>query len=627
MKIKDISLSAAYVGQRVVKAIAVGAQEIWSAVKYIVFKDPVVEQICATNWGDGVGITEEQAAAVTSIGTKFSRNTEIESFDELKKFTNIKSTPKDSFYTCTNLRTISIPSSVTDILWSSFNGCTKLVNVDIPDDSQIKIIDQWAFNGCSMLKGLNIPQGVTTIRSEAFKGCSSLDMTLPSDLTTIGTSAFANCGITEAVIPSGVESISMGAFTGCQSLKTVTIQEGTLRTEFDSFYNCQALITVYIPSSLDTLGESTFNYNINLRTVTFADNSQLTTISARVFLECYSLTSITIPNNVNNIGDRAFLSCRQLKNVIMMPIAPPTLGMYVFNGTSSDLSIYVPDQSVQAYREASVWSSYADKIWPMEAYLYGIITFADPAVEAICLANWDTNGSGYLSKEEAKAVTDIGEVFKDNTEITSFDEFAEFTGISSIAKSAFANCENLREISIPIVNDLGPACFYYCSRLINIYMHNDTPPYVGYSVFDGARDAVVYVPDDSIEAYKNADTWKAHARRVLGMSDRDRLITDNYTKNTGQSYGNVGGNITFTTDITFEWAKIPIGEVEAVVIRSTDAIPSSLIQYVDSNGKILHRDATDNPYAVSRYVIANIEGATHVYVSSAAGTMRIYGKP
>ncbi|MBR4365713.1 MAG: serine/threonine protein kinase, partial [Bacteroidaceae bacterium] len=66
-------------------------------------------------------------------------------------------------------------------------------------------------------------------------------------------------------------------------------------------------------------------------------------------------------------------------------------------------------------------------------YLYPkgrVIDFADPAVEALCVANWDTNHDGELSFNEAAAVTDLGEVFKGNTEITSFDELQYFTGLT-----------------------------------------------------------------------------------------------------------------------------------------------------------------------------------------------------
>jgi hypothetical protein len=109
----------------------------------------------------------------------------------------------------------------------------------------------------------------------------------------------------------------------------------------------------------------------------------------------------------------------------------------------------------------------------MEAYLYGIITFADPAVEAICLANFDTNGSGYISKEEAKAVKGIGTIFQGNTDIVSFDEFNEFLGITSIVFAAFQNCTSLRRINIPQnVTRLENYVFNGCENLESISLPN-----------------------------------------------------------------------------------------------------------------------------------------------------------
>ena len=60
------------------------------------------------------------------------------------------------------------------------------------------------------------------------------------------------------------------------------------------------------------------------------------------------------------------------------------------------------------------------------------INFADDNVKALCVANWDTNHDGELSYEEAAAVTDIGQVFRNNSSITSFDEFEYFTGVTSL---------------------------------------------------------------------------------------------------------------------------------------------------------------------------------------------------
>ena len=77
----------------------------------------------------------------------------------------------------------------------------------------------------------------------------------------------------------------------------------------------------------------------------------------------------------------------------------------------------------------------------------GNIVFADPKVKSICVENWDTDGDGELSYTEAAAVTDLGTVFKENTEIVSFDEFQYFTG--GVNNATFYGCSSLKSIVIP----------------------------------------------------------------------------------------------------------------------------------------------------------------------------------
>ena len=76
------------------------------------------------------------------------------------------------------------------------------------------------------------------------------------------------------------------------------------------------------------------------------------------------------------------------------------------------------------------------------------ILFADPNVKALCVANWDTNHDGELSKAEAAAVTTLGTVFKNKTDITSFDEFQYFTGLTAVEADAFYNA-SLTSIVLP----------------------------------------------------------------------------------------------------------------------------------------------------------------------------------
>jgi hypothetical protein len=72
---------------------------------------------------------------------------------------------------------------------------------------------------------------------------------------------------------------------------------------------------------------------------------------------------------LTKIGNKTFNGCINLKKVVMNAYTPPTLGDNVFAGTHADLAIYVPDHSVTAYREASGWSAYADRIKPLSQYV------------------------------------------------------------------------------------------------------------------------------------------------------------------------------------------------------------------------------------------------------------------
>jgi hypothetical protein len=96
------------------------------------------------------------------------------------------------------------------------------------------------------------------------------------------------------------------------------------------------------------------------------------------------------------------------------------------------------------------------------------ITFADANVKAICVANWDTNGNGELSYAEAAAVTDLGQVFRENTTITSFEELQYFTGLTSLGQYAFGWCMSLISIVIPNSVTTIDAAFYDCRSLASI---------------------------------------------------------------------------------------------------------------------------------------------------------------
>jgi hypothetical protein len=103
------------------------------AEQYIVFADSTVESICATNYGDGVGTTPSQAAAVTALGSHFSGNTSITSFNELSYFTGLTTIPSNAFKDCTSLQSITLPTSLTTLDGGCLRACTSLTSLEIPN--------------------------------------------------------------------------------------------------------------------------------------------------------------------------------------------------------------------------------------------------------------------------------------------------------------------------------------------------------------------------------------------------------------------------------------------------------------------------------------------------------------
>ena len=135
------------------------------------------------------------------------------------------------------------------------------------------------------------------------------------------------------------------------------------------------------------------------------------------------------------------------------------------------------------------------------------ITFKDAAVKAICVENWDTDGDGELSYEEAAAVTTISTLFCENEAITSFDEFQFFTGVSSIKNWAFKSCSSLSSITIPEnVTTIESAAFFNCSSLTEIVMPDHVIS-LGLQAFRGCSNLTTVVFSSDLESIGQQAFW------------------------------------------------------------------------------------------------------------------------
>ena len=153
---------------------------------------------------------------------------------------------------------------------------------------------------------------------------------------------------------------------------------------------------------------------------------------------------------------------------------PFALGTQAFTNISEQCVLTVPKGTKDAYI-AKGWTTEVFKGGVVEVGQTSVeaIKFADAYVKALCVVNWDTNNDGELDKDEAAAVTDLGEVFKDNTTITSFNELRYFTALTSIGKLAFSCCSGLTSVTIPnSVTSIGQFVFLGCSGLTSVTIPN-----------------------------------------------------------------------------------------------------------------------------------------------------------
>ena len=176
----------------------------------------------------------------------------------------------------------------------------------------------------------------------------------------IGDRAFSGQTLLSAcTIPSGVTSIGNSAFACCTSLSSITIPDAVTIIGNSAFHDCSGLTSCTIGSGVTSIGDSAFDYCTNLSSITIPD--AVTSIGQIAFYGCSGLTSCTIGSGITNIDTQSFNHCDNLTSITINAVNPPTLGWAALYFTNN-CPIYVPAASVDTYKSASGWSSYADRI-------------------------------------------------------------------------------------------------------------------------------------------------------------------------------------------------------------------------------------------------------------------------
>lgn len=184
--------------------------------------------------------------------------------------------------------------------------------------------------------------GITSLTYNAFLDCQYLkSIKLPYGITTLNNLALSNTALKEIELPDSVTTLGNNVLSNCTSL-------------------IKAKLSPNISSSMQSL----FANDTNLVTVIMDKNMPMISTGTSSFANCSRLKSIIVPESVTSINHYFAQNCSSLESVMVYPTTPPSLSKYSpFAG--STCPIYVPAESVDAYKTASDWGTYASRIQAM----------------------------------------------------------------------------------------------------------------------------------------------------------------------------------------------------------------------------------------------------------------------
>ena len=295
---------------------------------------------------------------VTSLGNQcFYYSTGLTSIEIPDSVTNIGD---GCFFDCRSLTTITIPSGVTELPDDCFNRCNSLSSVTIP--SGVTSLGENCFYQCRNLSSATIPESVIELGRDCFASCNSLTaITIPSGVTELPDDCFFDCrSLTTITIPDSVSVIRDGCFSRCTSLSSITIPDSVIGLGSGCFGKCTSLSSITIPDSVIGLSDYCFSSCTSLSSITIGTG--VTSLGKGCFYLCSGITSIEIPDSVTSLGNSCFYSCSSLTAITCLAALPPTSGGSMF-GNTNDCPIYVPDDSVTAYKQC--WGGYIDRIFPL----------------------------------------------------------------------------------------------------------------------------------------------------------------------------------------------------------------------------------------------------------------------
>ena len=519
--------------------------------------------------------------------------------------------------------------TVTAIGDYAFFSCDYLTSIDIPNS--VIIIGESAFQYCLFLSSVNLGNSVTSIGMQAFSNCSFTSITLPDSLISIGTSAFFSCSkLTSITIPESVTTIDVRAFVSCYSLTEINVNnnnqnfasfDGLLlsKSGTDLLYWPEGKEFKEIPSYLTSIGDYAFYSNENIVSLNMPDS--INSIGVCAFGSCESLETLNLGNSVIKINNGAFRDCELLTSVDI-PDSVVTMGNGAFSNCTSLTSVNIGESLSDLGKSVFVGCSSLTSINVNEnnqvyASVDGIVYSKDITVLLCC-------------PEGKQKVTIPNSVIQ--IEESAFERCSLLTeinmgnSVNSICNSAFYLCSSLTAIELPeSITTIENYAFGNCSALVSVICNAIELPQIQESSFENiSSTAILYVPSETIENYKNSD-WSQYFSKILpiGEENPEVKVTSIEISPEGDQEMMEGETLVFTavvtpedaTDATVVWK---VDDEEVISIEVDEENPNEVTVTALAAGEaVLTATAKDGSEVYAEVTITVTEGQEPViYVTS-----------
>lgn len=442
----------------------------------------------------------------------------------------------------------NVPTTEVNGLWWLFNEADRTATLAYKCNRRDVMDTEWLSDPGIYSGDIVIPETVngytvTSIYEFAFSECADLtSVTLPSTIKTIGAYAFFDSSLPKITIPASVTTIGEDAFN-CPNLKKVVIEDGNSILKMYSHQNgtanykgtfgwgqfavgAQPIEEAYIGRVIETVDDNALFYGSSVKKVTFGN--VVKEIPENWFNGCEQLESVTLSSATVSIGNNAFDGCKKLPT-LELPEGLTTIGNGAFNNCEAMTEIHLPSTLKTIGEWAFSGTGLSEIIIPNNIQTIGDYALSIASLKKVVIEDGETTltigNNGYGSMFSASA-SEMGMKLEE-AYVGRNIESSLFSGNTTLKKITFGDkvtsiytnfCEGTPLETLIIgkgVRSIGESAFSAfweeSAKLSVIYSYATTPPTCADdNVFNNINKQTckLYVPIGTVDAYKNANTWK-----------------------------------------------------------------------------------------------------------------------